>query len=139
MKRALVGLMLVMVSVTARGEDPCAGKVAAVILAYDRDTRQGAGLLFNQCGRPVKAELLVLATNRDGFMVARLRTEVQASATPLSVIQVELPFVQSAVPVSGYAAEVASISALDDVDGRRAAVALEPLLSRQSSGTPRDP
>ncbi len=129
MKRALVGLMLVMVSVAARGEDPCAGKVAAAILAYDREAREGAGLLFNQCGRPVKAELLVLANNRDGFMVARLRTQVQASAAPLSVIRVELPFVQSAVLLSGYVAEIAAITALEAAEERTAAVVFEPFSS----------
>jgi hypothetical protein len=118
-------MVLVAAGVTAQAADPCAGKVAAAVLAFDRDTRQGAGLLFNQCGRPVKAELLVLANNRDGFMVARLRTQVQASAAPLSVIQVELPFVQSAVQLSGYEAQVAATEVLDAAE-RAAALRLLP-------------
>lgn len=113
MRRALVGLVLGLVSVAANAADPCAGKVAATVLAYDRDTRQGAGLLVNHCGRPVMAELLVTANNRDGFAVARLRTTVQAGAAPLSVITVELPFVQSAVALSGFHADIASTTALE--------------------------
>jgi hypothetical protein len=113
MKRWWVGVLLVLSGFTVQAADPCAGKVAAGILAYDRDTRQGVGLLLNYCGRPVKAELLVSATNLSGFVVARLRTGLQASAETLSVITVDLPFVQSAVMLSGYDAEVATIEALD--------------------------
>lgn len=123
MRRALVGLMLGLVSVAGNAADPCAGKVAAAILAYDRDARQGAGLLMNHCGRPVKAELLVTANNQDGFAVARLRTAVQADAAPLSVIKVDLPFVQSALALSGFAAEIASTTAIDDDADRTAALA----------------
>jgi hypothetical protein len=123
MRRALVGLMLGLVSVVGNAADPCAGKVAAAILAYDRDTRQGAGLLMNHCGRPVKAELLVTANNLDGFAVARLRTAVQADAAPLSVIKVDLPFVQSALALSGFAAEIASTTAIDEDTDRTAALA----------------
>lgn len=113
MKRWWLGALLVLPGFTVQAADPCAGKVAAGILAYDRDTRQGAGLLLNYCGRPVKAELLVSATNLNGFVVARLRTGLQASAETLSVITVDLPFVQSAVMLSGYEAEVAMVEALD--------------------------
>lgn len=113
MKRWWVGVLLVLSGFTVQAADPCAGKVAAGILAYDRDTRQGVGLLLNYCGRPVKAELLVSATNLSGFVVARLRTGLQASAETLSVITVDLPFVQSAIMLSGYDAEVAAIEALD--------------------------
>jgi hypothetical protein len=115
--------MLGLVSVVGNAADPCAGKVAAAILAYDRDTRQGAGLLMNHCGRPVKAELLVTANNLDGFAVARLRTAVQADAAPLSVIKVDLPFVQSALALSGFAAEIASTTAIDEDTDRTAALA----------------
>lgn len=112
MTRALVGLILAVASVTAHAADPCAGKVAATILAFDRDTRQGAGLLINHCGRPVKAELLVTANNPDGFVVARMRTQVSAGAEAISVIQVELPFVQSALRLSRFDAEIAATTAL---------------------------
>lgn len=108
MRRILVGLILTLVGTAAQGADPCSGKIIASVLSYDRDSRQGVGLLLNQCGRPVAAEVLVMATNRDGFVVARLRTYVHADAAPLSVIQVDLPFVQSVVALSGYAVEVAS-------------------------------
>jgi hypothetical protein len=113
MKRWWFGALLVLSGFTAQAADPCVGQVAAGILAYDRDTRQGVGLLLNYCGRPVKAELLVSATNLSGFVVARMRTGLQASAETLSVITVDLPFVQSAVMLSGYDAEVAAIEALD--------------------------
>ncbi len=108
MKRILVGLILALAGATAQGADPCSGKVVASILSYDRDARQGVGLLVNQCGRPVSAEVLVLANNQDGFVVAKLRTFVHAGAAPLSVIRVDLPFVQSVVALSGYAVEVAA-------------------------------
>ncbi len=108
MRRILVGLILTLVGTAAQGADPCDGKVIASVLSYDRATRQGVGLLLNQCGRPVAAEVLVLATNRDGFVVARLRTYVYAGAAPLSAIRVDLPFVQSVVALSGYAVEVAA-------------------------------
>ncbi len=93
---------------TAQGADPCSGKVIASILSYDRDARQGIALLINQCGRPIAAEVLVMANNRDGFVVAKLRTFVHAGTAPLSVIRVDLPFVQSVVVLSGYAVEVAA-------------------------------
>jgi hypothetical protein len=86
-------LILALAGATAQGADPCSGKVIASILSYDRDARQGIGLLVNQCGRPVAAEVLVMANNRDGFVVAKLRTNVHASAAPLSVIRIDLPFV----------------------------------------------
>jgi hypothetical protein len=108
MKRILVGLMLALAGATAQGADPCSGKVVASILSYDRDARQGVGLLVNQCSRPVSAEVLVLANNQDGFVVAKLRTFVHAGAAPLSVIRVDLPFVQSVVALSGYAVELAA-------------------------------
>lgn len=126
MKRWWIGVLLVLSGVTVQAADPCTGKVAAGILAYDRATRQGAGLLLNYCGRPVKAELLVSATNLSGFVVARMRTGLQASAETLSVITVDLPFVQSTVPLSGYDAEVAAIESLDAADERTAALQLVP-------------
>lgn len=98
----------------AHAADPCAGKVGAALLSVDRDARQGAGLLLNYCGRPVQAELQVVALNRHGFPVSRMRTTVQvADASPMAVIRVELPFVQSVVVLSGYTAEVADTTALD--------------------------
>lgn len=127
MKRWWFGALLILSGFTVQAADPCAGKVAAGILAYDRDTRQGAGLLLNYCGRPVKAELLVSATNLNGFVVARLRTGLQASAETLSVITVDLPFVQSAVMLSGYDAEVAAIESLDVVVEHTAALESGPV------------
>jgi hypothetical protein len=120
MGRILVGLILALAGATAQAADPCSGKVIASILTYDRDTRQGVGLLVNQCGHPVAAEVLVMANNRDGFVVAKLRTYVHASAAPLSVIRVDLPFVQSVVALSGYAVEVAAASPSLRRAGRRA-------------------
>lgn len=108
MRRILVGLIVALAGASAHGADPCSGKVIASVLSYDRATRQGVGLLVNQCGRPVAAEVVVMATNRDGFVIAKLRTFVHAGAAPLSVIRVDLPFVQSVVALSGYAVEVAS-------------------------------
>jgi len=108
MKRIFVGLILALAGATVQGADPCSGKVIASILSYDRDARQGVALLVNQCGRPIAAEVLVMANNRDGFVVAKLRTFVHASAAPLSVIRVDLPFVQSVVALSGYAVELAA-------------------------------
>lgn len=114
MGRVLAMLLLGMTGVAAHAADPCAGKVAATILAYDRDMRQGVGLLLNYCGHPVRAELRVTAHNRNGFPVSWVGTTVQtATAAPLSVIQVELPFVQSVVALSSYTAEVAGTTALD--------------------------
>jgi hypothetical protein len=52
--------------------------------------------------------------------VAKLRTNVHASAAPLSVIRVDLPFVQSVVALSGYAVEVATASPSLRRAGRRA-------------------
>jgi len=119
MKQILVGLLLVLAGTAAQGADPCSGKVVASVLSYDRAARQGVGLLVNQCGRPVAAEVLVMANNRDGFVVAKLRTYVHASAAPLSVIRVDLPFVQSVVALSGYAVEVAAASPSLRRAGRR--------------------
>jgi hypothetical protein len=107
MVRALFVAMLGLAGATAWADDPCAGKVTAAVIAFDRDSRQGVGLLVNHCGQPVQAELLVAAHNRDGFPVARLRTTVAAGAAPISVIRVELPFVQSVIALSGYSTEVA--------------------------------
>jgi hypothetical protein len=103
-----LGLLLALAGTAAQAADLCDGKVIATVLAYDRAARQGVGLLLNQCHRPLAAEVLVMARNVDGFIVARLRTHVQASAAPLSVIRVDLPFVQSAISLSGYAVEVAA-------------------------------
>jgi hypothetical protein len=114
MRMLLTLLLLGFMTGAAHAADPCAGKVGAALLSVDRDTRQGAGLLLNYCGRPVQAELQVVALNRHGFPVSRMRTTVQvADASPMSVIRVELPFVQSVVVLSGYSAEVAGTTALD--------------------------
>lgn len=126
MKRGIAGLILLAVSATAWSGDPCAGKVAASILAFDREHHEGAGLLVNQCGRPVRVEVLVVAQNHDGFPVARLRTTVQAGAAPLSVFQAGLPFVQSMIRLSGYGTEVAAIEALDAASGHTAQFVVEP-------------
>jgi hypothetical protein len=56
---------------------------------------------------------VIHAVNHDGFGVARLRTEVQAGPAPLSVIRVDLPFVQSTIRLSGYTTEIAAIETLD--------------------------
>jgi hypothetical protein len=93
--------------------------VAASILTHDRELRQGAGLLINHCGHPVRAEVIVVALNTHGFPVARLRTTVQAGAAPISVFQVDLPFVQSAILLSGYDTVVAAIETVPRA-GRRA-------------------
>lgn len=114
-------LLLGLLSIPATAADPCAGKVAMSIVSYDRDARQGLGLLLNQCGRPVQAEVRVTAHNRHGFPVSWMRTTVQATdADPLSVIRVELPFVQSVMVISGYAAEVAATAVLDLAPGHTA-------------------
>jgi hypothetical protein len=126
MKRWWLGVLLVLSGFTAQAADPCAGKLAAGILAFDRDIRQGAGLLLNHCGRPVKTELLVSATNLNGYVVARIRTELRASAEPLSVITVDLPFVSSAMRLSGYVAEVASVETLEASPERIAALPAVP-------------
>jgi hypothetical protein len=115
MRRFLAGCLLLTVCNTALGDNPCAGKIAASILSHDITLRQGAGLLINQCGRAVRAEILVIALNRDGFPVARLRTVVHADAAPISVLRVELPFVQSIIRLSGYSTEIAAIETLDTV------------------------
>jgi hypothetical protein len=113
--RTLLTLLLTgFMTAAAHAADPCIGKVATALLSYDRDTRQGAGLLLNYCGHPVQAELQVIALNRHGFPVSRMRTTVQTTdASTLTVIRVELPFVQSIMVLSGYTAEVAATTALD--------------------------
>lgn len=126
MKWALTGLLLFVMSTTAWSDKLCAGKVTASILAHDRELRQGAGLLINHCGHPVRAEILVVALNSDGFPVARLRTEVQAGAAPISVFQVDLPFVQSVIALSGYSTEIAAIETLDTLPGRTAVLFVQP-------------
>ena len=113
MRRILVGLILALAGAAAQAADPCNGKIIASVLSYDRDARQGVGLLIHECGHPVAPEGLVMANNRDGFVVAKLRTYVRASAAPLSVIRVDLPFVQSVVALSGYAVEVAAATGVD--------------------------
>jgi hypothetical protein len=127
MRRMLAFGLLLGVSAAAQAGDVCTGRIAASVLAYDRDLRQGAGLLLNQCGRPVRAQLLVIARNRDGFPIARLRTEVHAGAAPLSVIRVDLPFVQSVIRLSGYSSEIAATESLDVDTGRTAALRAVPL------------
>jgi len=126
MKRILAGLLLFMVNTAVWSGEPCTGKVAASILAHDREQRQGAGLLINYCGHPVRAEMLVIALNSQGFPVARLRTEVQASAAPISVFQIDLPFVQSVITLSGYSTEVAAIETIDTAPGRTAVIFVRP-------------
>lgn len=114
MRILLTLVLLGFMTGVAHAADPCAGKIATALLSYDRDTRQGAGLLLNYCGRPVQAELQVIALNRHGFPVSKMRTTIQTNdASPLSVVRVELPFVQSIMVLSGYTAEVAATTALD--------------------------
>lgn len=114
MRMLLTLLLSGLMAGAAHAADPCAGKVGAALLSVDRDARQGAGLLLNYCGRPVQAELQVVALNRHGFPISKIRTTVQvADASPMAVIRVELPFVQSVVVLSGYTAEVADTTALD--------------------------
>lgn len=106
MKRMLVGAVLGIVSVAAQA-DPCSGKAAAGIVAYDRTEREALALVLNQCGRPVRVEMLVIARNGDGFIVAKTPVStVVAKTTPLSVAIIDLPFVQSAVTEVEYVAEV---------------------------------
>lgn len=119
MRRFLAGWLLLAVSGAAWGGGDCDGKIAASILSYDVTQRQGAGLLINHCGRAVRAEILVMALNRDGFPVARLRTTIHADAAPISVLRIELPFVQSVIRLSGYSAEVAATETLDTVAQHR--------------------
>lgn len=114
MRILLMLLLPGFLTAAAHAADPCAGKVATALLSYDRETRQGAGLLLNYCGHPVQAELQVIALNRDGFPVSKMRTTIQTSdASPLTVVRVELPFVPSVMVLSGYTAEVAGTTALD--------------------------
>ena len=126
MRRVLAGLLLLLASAAAWSGDDCAGKVTASVLTHDRQSRQGAGLLINHCGRPVRAELIVVALNNHGFPMARLRTEVQANAAPMSILKVDLPFVQSVVQVSGYSTEVAAIETLEITPRRTARVPVRP-------------
>lgn len=109
MVRLSTVLLLLIVNAPAWSADACTGKVTAQVLVAQRDQRQGAGLLINHCAQPVRAEVMVMAINRDGFPVARLRTQVEADASPISVFQVDLPFVQSAITLSGYNTIVAVI------------------------------
>ena len=111
--RLLAGLLLVATAISAQASDPCVGKVTATVISYDRVSLRGAGLLLNYCRRPVKAELLVSAINVSGFMVARIRTELFASAQTLSVIVVDLPFVPSVVRLPSYTVEIATIESYD--------------------------
>lgn len=127
MKRVLAGLLMFAMNAAAWSGEDCTGKVAASILAHDRELRQGAGLLINHCGFPVRAEIVVFALNRDGLPVARLRTTVQAGAAPISVFRTDLPFVQSAIGLSGYSTEIAAIEALTSVAGQSTPLGAEPL------------
>lgn len=114
MRILLMLLLTGFMTAAAHAADPCAGKVATALLSVDRNTRQGAGLLLNYCGRPVQAELQVIALNRHGLPVSKMRTTIQTNdASPLTVVRVELPFVQSIMVLSGYTAEVAATTALD--------------------------
>jgi hypothetical protein len=115
MQRFIAGCLLLAACNTALGDKPCDGKIAASILSHDITLRQGAGLLVNHCSRAVRAEILVMALNQDGFPVAKLRTVVQADAAPISVLRVDLPFVQSVIRLSGYSTEVSAIETLDTV------------------------
>lgn len=129
MQRFLAGCLLLMACTAVHGGNPCDGKIAASILSYDVALRQGAGLLINHCGRAVRAELLVMAINHDGFPVARLRTVVHADAAPISVLRVELPFVQSIIRLSGYSTEIATIETLDTVAQHVPLTELEPTMT----------
>lgn len=104
---------MLLAGVPAWADDPCAGRVTASLLSHDRGLREGLGLLVNQCGRPVQAEILVVAHNRDGYPVARMLSHVQADAAPLSVLRISLPFVQSVVVLSGYTTEIAAVETID--------------------------
>lgn len=126
MRRVLTGLLLFVMNAAAWSGELCAGKITASILAYDRELRQGAGLLINHCGHSVRAEILVIALNSDGFPVARLRTDVQAGAAPISVFRIDLPFVQSVIALSGYSTEIAAIETLDILPGRTAVLVVQP-------------
>lgn len=126
MRRILALSLFLAMAGTAWADDRCAGKITASVLSYDRDLRQGAGLLLNQCGLPVRAEIVVIAYNRDGYPVARLRTTVHADAAPLSVLRVDLPFVQSVIRLSGYATEIAAIETLDIAPERTALLTVAP-------------
>ena len=131
MRRFLAGCLLLAACNTALGDNLCAGKIAASILSHDTTLRQGAGLLINHCGRAVRAEILVMALNHDGFPVARLRTVVLADAAPISVLRAELPFVQSVIRLSGYSTEVAATETLDTVAQHA------PLANSEPAVTPR--
>jgi hypothetical protein len=115
MQRFLAGCLLLAACTTAHGDKPCDGRIAASILSHDITQRQGAGLLINHCGRALRAEILVMALNQDGFPVAKLRTVVHADAAPISVLRIGLPFVQSVIRLSGYSTEVAATETLDTV------------------------
>ncbi len=106
MKRLLAGAVLGIISVAAQA-DPCSGKATAEIVAHDRTEQEALALVLNQCERPVRVEMLVVARNRDGFVVAKTPVSaVVTKAAPLSVVTIDLPFVQSAVTEIEYAAEV---------------------------------
>lgn len=106
MKRALAGTVLGFVCLAAQA-DPCRGTVAVGIVAYDRAEGEALALVFNRCRRPVRVELLVTARNLEGFAVARTLTSAAVTRTePLSVVAVDLPFVQSHVVLSDYTVEV---------------------------------
>ncbi len=112
MKRMLAGAVLGIVSVAAQA-DPCSGKAAAEIVAYDRTEQEALALVLNRCERPVRVEMLVVARNRDGFIVAKTPVSAVVTKTaPLSVVTIELPFVQSAVTEVEYVAEVRDTVAL---------------------------
>lgn len=112
MKRMLAGAVLGFIG-TAAQADPCAGKAAVGIVAYDRMEREALALVINQCNRPVRVEMLVIARNRDGFAVAKTPVSVAVTKTaPLSVVTVDLPFVQSAVTEVDFVAEVRNTVAL---------------------------
>ena len=107
MKRIVLVVWLSFLSEPVWSADDCAGKVTAQVLMEQRDLRQGMGLIINHCGRPVQAEVVVMALNADGFPVAMLRTHIVADASPISLFFVDLPFVQSAIRLSGYNTVVA--------------------------------
>jgi len=112
MKRMLAAAVLGIVSVAVQA-DPCADKAAAAIVAYDRTEREALALVLNRCGRPVRVEMLVIARNRDGFAVAKTPVSAVVTKTaPLSVVTVDLPFVQSAVTEVEYVAEVRNTVAM---------------------------
>lgn len=135
MKRLLASMIFGFLCVAAQA-DPCTGKVTVEILAYDRAEREALGLALNQCGRPVRIELLVIARNYDGFVVAKTSTSVAVTQNaPLSVVAIDLPFVQSKLALSDYTVEIKKEVALGYTPAERIAdfSVTDPLAYREES------